>query len=369
MEKVRDVRLGKQQLVGKRKRSQLDQEEKKIWKRRVCLWNLEYWENLKLRHNLDVMHIEKNICENLIGTILNIPGKTKDTVKARLDLKDLGVKKELHLIEEGNSIRMPHARYTLTKEQKAKFMAFLEEVKFPDGYASNISRCLSDDGTKLHGLKTHDCHIILQRLLAAVIRGVVDQDIYEAVADVGKFFRQLCSRTVNKDVLTDMKKEKPIILVKLERIFPPAFFDVMVHLSVHLPDEALLRGSVQYGWMYPIERRLCTLKNYVRNIACPEGSIAEAYVASECLTFCSKYMDDVETRFNRKPRNMGFSNEDAYTVDVFGHGVNFTSASKYVYDDGYDQMVWYVLNNCSQVQEYVKYVLTSIPTLILCIAD
>jgi hypothetical protein len=56
-------------------------------------------------------------------------------------------------------------------------------------------------------------------------------------------------------------------------------------------------------------------------------------------------------------------------VDVFGHGVNFTSASEYVYDDGYDQMVWYILNNCSQVDKYVKYVVASIPILILCIAD
>ncbi|WVZ64618.1 LOW QUALITY PROTEIN: hypothetical protein U9M48_014113 [Paspalum notatum var. saurae] len=129
----------------------------------------------------------------------------------------------------------------------------------------------------------------------------------------------------------------------------------MVHLAVHLPDDALLRGPVQYGWMYPIERRLYTLKRYVRNRARPEGSIAEAYIADECLTFCSRYMDDVETRFNREPRNKGFSDEEAYGVDVFGHGVNFTSAPELVYDEnGIDQMVWYVLNNCSQVEKYVK---------------
>ena len=128
----------------------------------------------------------------------------------------------------------------------------------------------------------------------------------------------------------------------------------MVHLAVHLPEEALLRGPVQYGWMYPIERRLCTLKRYVRNRARPEGSIAEAYVADECLTFCSKYMDDVETRFNQKPRNLEFSNEEAYDVDVFGHDVKFTSTPKVDKDEkGFDQMVWYVLNNCSQVEKYI----------------
>ena len=129
----------------------------------------------------------------------------------------------------------------------------------------------------------------------------------------------------------------------------------MMHLAIHLLDEALLRGPVQFGWMYPIERRLYTLKCYVRNRARPEGSIAEAYVADECLTFCSKYMDDVETIFNREPRNKGFSDEEAYGVDVFGHGVHFTSANELVYDENsFEQMVWYVLNNCSQVEKYVK---------------
>jgi hypothetical protein len=88
-------------------------------------------------------------------------------------------------------------------------------------------------------------------------------------------------------------------LVKLEKISPPAFFDVMMHLAVHLPDEALLWGPVHYGWMYPLERRLYTLKRYVRNRARPEGSIAEAYIDEECLTFCSKFMEGVETNLIR----------------------------------------------------------------------
>ncbi|KAL4354977.1 hypothetical protein GQ457_06G007590 [Hibiscus cannabinus] len=50
-----------------------------------------------LRHNLDVMHIEKNICDNILGTILNIEGKTKYNLSVRLDLKDMKIKKELHL--------------------------------------------------------------------------------------------------------------------------------------------------------------------------------------------------------------------------------------------------------------------------------
>lgn len=47
---------------------------------------LEYWSKLKLHHNLNVMHIEKNICDSIIGILLNIEGKTKNTIKARKDI-------------------------------------------------------------------------------------------------------------------------------------------------------------------------------------------------------------------------------------------------------------------------------------------
>jgi hypothetical protein len=51
-------------------------------------------------------------------------------------------------------------------------------------------------------------------------------------------------------------------------------------------------------------------------------------------------MDDVETRFNRNPKNQGFSNEQAYGVNIFGYGVHITSTSELQYDEnGFDQMV------------------------------
>ena len=48
-----------------------------------------------LRHNLDVMHIEKNICDSVMWTVLDIDNKSKDSLKARLDLKMMGIQKEL----------------------------------------------------------------------------------------------------------------------------------------------------------------------------------------------------------------------------------------------------------------------------------
>ena len=81
-----------------------------------------------------------------------------------------------------------------------------------------------------------------------------------------------------------------MILCELGRMFPLAFFDIMVYLAIHLSYEAMLAGLVQSRWMYPFERALGTYKQYVCNKARPEGSIVEAYVVNESLTFCSMYL-------------------------------------------------------------------------------
>jgi hypothetical protein len=109
LEKVKDVRPWKSQSSEKMKCSDLEGAKVKIWNRMVSLWKLPYWHKLKVRHNLDVMHIEKNICQSLMMTILNIHRKTNDIIKARLDLKDLGIKNEMQFRETGDSCQMSHA--------------------------------------------------------------------------------------------------------------------------------------------------------------------------------------------------------------------------------------------------------------------
>ncbi|XP_038684580.1 uncharacterized protein LOC119984621 [Tripterygium wilfordii] len=151
------VTFGKSQ-NKKRKRT----DEELNWLKKSTFFELPYWRTLLLRHNLDVMHIEKNICDSVLGTLMNIEGKTKDTVKARKDLKLMGIRKELHLQENKNGRQlMPQACFTLPKEKCKDFCDFIKSVKFPDGYASNVSRCISTRDGKISGLKSHDCHVFL----------------------------------------------------------------------------------------------------------------------------------------------------------------------------------------------------------------
>nr|GEW90483.1 hypothetical protein [Tanacetum cinerariifolium] len=94
------------------------------------------------------------------------------------------------------------------------------------------------------------------------------------------------------------------ILCDLELIYPPDLFDIIIHLVIHIPIEALEGGPIRPRWMFPFERYIKKLKGYVRNKAKPEGSIAEGYVAEEALTFSSHYFRDVTTKFNRPDRNV-----------------------------------------------------------------
>ena len=52
----------------------------------------------------------------------------------------------------------------------------------------------------------------------------------------------------------EIEKSIAITLCKLERVFGPSFFDIMVDLTVHLATEAKLARLVQYHWMCPFER-------------------------------------------------------------------------------------------------------------------
>lgn len=57
-----------------------------IGAKRLYIFELPYWKTLLLRHNLDIMHIDKNICDNIIGIIMSLKGKNNDKFKSRLDL-------------------------------------------------------------------------------------------------------------------------------------------------------------------------------------------------------------------------------------------------------------------------------------------
>ena len=174
-----------------------------------------------------------------MGTLLDIEGKSKDNDKAREDLKDMGIRNELWL----QSHHVKGSFYMLTKDEAKLFCDYLRAVKLLDGYASNIAHCVTENN-KLAEMKSHDCHVLLQKLLPVGILTLLTPQLRRTLIELSHFFEKLCGRTLDIGQLTEMRKGIVIILCKLEKIFPPSFVTVMVHLCVHLPDQALLGGPV-----------------------------------------------------------------------------------------------------------------------------
>ena len=109
------------------------------------------------------MHVEKNISESTYGTLLGIEWKNKDTNKAWIDLQNMNFRHTLHLKQHlDGSYDKPRAFFSLSPNKRNDFYDFLKSVKYPYGYAANISRSVNAKNSRLSDLKSHDCHVLLQ---------------------------------------------------------------------------------------------------------------------------------------------------------------------------------------------------------------
>jgi hypothetical protein len=87
-----------------------------------------------------------------------------------------------------------------------------------------------------------------------------------------------------------LQEEIVVILCELEIYFPPAFFDIMVHLLVHLVDDIIHHGPTFLHNMMPFERLNCVIKEFVCNSSRPDRSITRGFLTYECVLFCQNYL-------------------------------------------------------------------------------
>ncbi|KAL0546463.1 hypothetical protein IC582_016373 [Cucumis melo] len=214
------------------------------WKRISDFFELPYWKNLCVRHYLDVMHIEKNVCMNIVGTLLNIPGKSKDGMNTRLDLVEMNIRPELAPMVTGNRTYIPTACYTLSREVKYWFCKILSEINVQDGYSSNIRSLASLDDLKLNSLKSHDYHILMQQLLPIAICSILQKNVRYTISRLCFFFNAICAKSFSVSNLDALQEDIVMTLCNLEKYFSPFFFTIMVHLVVHLVREVKLCGPL-----------------------------------------------------------------------------------------------------------------------------
>jgi hypothetical protein len=139
-------------------------------------------EILEVWNAIDVMHLTKNLCLNVL-CFLGCYGNSKDTLEPRRDLKNIHRNEAppIEVDEEADPEEVEEEQDylgpALSKEEKDIMFDYLNSMKVPSGYSSNIKGIINMKDKKFTNLKAHDCHMLMTQLLPVALRGVLPEKV------------------------------------------------------------------------------------------------------------------------------------------------------------------------------------------------
>jgi hypothetical protein len=160
-------------------------DKKHNWTHKSYLWEFPYAKALILPHNIDLMHQECNIAESIISMCFYVTGFSKDNVNARNDLTALCNRPSLkHKRNAKGNLKSPRAPHCLKPTERKEIFRWIKKLKFRNYYASNIKQAVNVSTGKLNGLKSHDYHIIIERLMPVMFRGYFNADLWKIFTEL-----------------------------------------------------------------------------------------------------------------------------------------------------------------------------------------
>ncbi|RDX75134.1 hypothetical protein CR513_45026, partial [Mucuna pruriens] len=248
-----------------------------------------------------------------------------------MDVVEIYNRKELELKDICRvKLFKPKAAYALTKSQIVTICKWVKELKLSYGYASNLSRCVDINQGKLHGMKSHNCHVFMQQLLPIAFDSLL-KHIWKPLVELSHFFTELTSTILNVEKLRVMENNISVLLCKLEQIFLLSFFDSMEYLPIRI------KLVIIYIPLYYICQRLL-----------PDNVHSYSLLVEETSTFSSFYI-----RRTKMPRNVdvgeGFSSTPPISVFNYPRKVGGKSITYFLDQVDIEAAHLYVLLNCEEV--------------------
>jgi hypothetical protein len=115
-------------------------------------------------------------------------------------------------MEIGENQKKPRAPFSIKPKRKKQLMKWLKNLKLPDGYAAGFRRSVNLKTGKFFGLKSHDYHIVMERLLPVMFRGFVKNDVWKALVELSYFYRHLCAKEIKKEMIEKLEQQLPILV-------------------------------------------------------------------------------------------------------------------------------------------------------------
>jgi hypothetical protein len=167
---------------------------------------LPYWKDLETFHSFDLMHVTKNVFDNIIGTLLDMPRKMKDGLKLHNDLVQFGLRIELHpKLRPNGKHYLPPASYSLTVEEKKEFCQCLCGVRVPRGFSSNISKLVSMKDLSMFGYNSHNYHWMMMVFLPVTIRAIKQMHMKVLITCLCYFFNTVSQKLIGRKELVNLK--------------------------------------------------------------------------------------------------------------------------------------------------------------------
>jgi hypothetical protein len=186
------------------------------------------------------MHVTKNVFDNIIGTLLDMPRKMKDRLKSCNDLVQFSLRPELYpKLRPNGKHYLPPASYSLTVEKKKAFYQCLRWVRVPTGFSSNLGKLVSVKDLSMFDYNSHDCHVMMMVFLTITIRAIKPMHIKVLITCLCYLFNTVLQKVIGRKELDNLKAYMIETMCILEMCFPHSFFDMQEQLMIHLVDQII----------------------------------------------------------------------------------------------------------------------------------
>jgi hypothetical protein len=146
------------------------------------------------------------------------PVSQKNNVNARKDSANLCNRPSMEpkINAKRNPKRM-HDPYCLKPVERKEILRWLKKLKFLYCFTSNIKQAVNVNTGKHNWSKSHDYHIIIERLMSVMFRGYFDVDLWKIFIELGYFYRQNGAKQVSKSMMQKLKKEIVVLVWKMKK--------------------------------------------------------------------------------------------------------------------------------------------------------
>ncbi len=187
------------------------------------------------------MHVECSISDNVFKHLFG----EKDTLGTRRDMEEGHVRPWLWLQRKGSNFVKPMVPYVFNSNETRDLLELVFSTKAPIGYVTVFKKHVARQ--RLIATKSHDHHVMIQQILLACVRDILLPSVHQAIIRLNKCFQKICMKVVNRDDIPSLKTLKVFVaktLSMLEIWFPLGFFNIMIHLLIHLVENLDVCGLV-----------------------------------------------------------------------------------------------------------------------------